>query len=405
VRAAATNVLVLGLLVALFALARGRLAWARITSRKVAGAWAAALFLAVGVVAPQQLKVAGTGETHSPASLPAATPTPEATVDVSTEPTPLEPTPEASTSLGTPATGPAGVVTAQSQPDAASARQALDRLPIKGRAPKTGYTRDQFGQGWYDQDRNGCDTRNDILRRDLVRRVMKAGTNGCKVLQGDAAPDKYTGQLIHFEYGGASEIDIDHVVALSDAWQKGAQQLTFERRRMLANDPLNLLAVSASQNRQKGDADAASWLPANKAYRCRYVARQVAVKVRYSLWVTEAEHTAIARVLAACPNEPLPTAGAVPLDRTSPTAAGTSAPPSAAPLPSPQPPATQPPSGVTSYPNCDAMHVDYPHGVGRPGATDHTSGKPVTNFEVNEDVYNANTARDGDKDGIACEKA
>lgn len=169
---------------------------------------------------------------------------------------------------------------------AGTALAAAAGLTVKGRAPKTGYTRAQFGQTWYDTDRNGCDTRNDILRRDLASKDMK---NACKVLAGTLAPDPYTGSSIRFVYGGASEIDIDHVVALSDAWQKGAATWPAGRRLALANDPLNLLAVDAAANRSKGDGDTATWLPPNKSYRCTYVARQVAVKSKYGIWVTAAE--------------------------------------------------------------------------------------------------------------------
>lgn len=91
----------------------------------------------------------------------------------------------------------------------------MGALVVKGRAAKTGYTRAAFGQAWFDADRNGCDTRNDILRRDLSARTMK---NSCKVLAGTLPNDPYTGASIRFVYGGASEIDIDHVVALGDAW-------------------------------------------------------------------------------------------------------------------------------------------------------------------------------------------
>lgn len=162
----------------------------------------------------------------------------------------------------------------------------MAKLTVKGRAPKTGYTRGQFGQAWYDTDRNGCDTRNDILRRDLKNRQMK---NDCKVLAGTPDPDPYTGTSVTFVYGGASEVDIDHLVALSDAWQKGAAMWPAGKRLALANDPLNLLAVGSSTNRSKGDGDAATWLPPNKAFRCTYVAKQVAVKGMYDLWVTAAE--------------------------------------------------------------------------------------------------------------------
>jgi len=191
------------------------------------------------------------------------------------------------------------------QPDlrpTATAADALAGLTVKGRAPKTGYSREAFGPDWADVDGNGCDTRNDILRRDLRRtRVV----DGCRVLSGVLAPDPYTNRTLAFVYG-RSVVDIDHVVSLSDAWQKGAFAWTPARRTRFANDPLNLLAVDYSANRQKGDSDAASWLPANRAYRCRFVARQVAVKTQYALWVTAAEKDAIARVLIRCPREPLP---------------------------------------------------------------------------------------------------
>lgn len=181
--------------------------------------------------------------------------------------------------------------------------QALLTLMVKGRAPKTGYTRDQFGHGWLDPDRNGCDTRNDMLRRDLTEVVLKPGTHGCVVLSGTLA-DPYLGQPISFVKGNTTStlVQIDHVVALSDAWQKGAQQWDQETRQRFANDPANLLAVSGSANQAKGDGDAATWLPKNKAFRCSYVSRQVAVKASYRLWVTEPERAAMARVLSTCPS-------------------------------------------------------------------------------------------------------
>ncbi|MFC5996890.1 HNH endonuclease family protein [Pseudonocardia hispaniensis] len=188
------------------------------------------------------------------------------------------------------------------------AATALDTLAVKGRAPKTGYDREQFGPAWADVDNNGCDTRNDILRRDLSGAELKPAPRPCIVLAGLLA-DPYSGEDILFHRGKdtSAAVQIDHVVALSDAWQKGAQQLTAQQRRDLANDPLNLLAVSGRLNQQKSDSDAASWLPPNNRYRCAYVARQVAVKAKYQLWVTEAERDAIAGVLEHCPGEPLPT--------------------------------------------------------------------------------------------------
>ena len=177
----------------------------------------------------------------------------------------------------------------------------LDSIPVKGRAPKTGYTRDEFGPAWADVDRNGCDTRNDILARDLTNETFKQGTNNCVVMTGTLA-DKYTGITITFTRGQdtSSDVQVDHIVALSDAWQKGAQQLSADQRKELANDPLNLMAADGPTNGAKGDKDAATWLPPNKAFRCEYVARQTAVKAKYRLWVTQAEHDAIVGLLEGC---------------------------------------------------------------------------------------------------------
>jgi hypothetical protein len=180
-----------------------------------------------------------------------------------------------------------------------TALAALNKLPVKGRAPKTGYSREQFPH-WKDPDKNGCDTRNDILKRDLTKVVFKADTNNCKVVFGSLL-DPYSNKLISFDLSkSASTIDIDHVVALSNAWQTGAFQLTPTQRSNFANDPLNLLAVDAKLNRQKGDGDAATWLPPYKSYRCSYVARQVSVKSKYKLWVTAPEKSAISNLLTSC---------------------------------------------------------------------------------------------------------
>lgn len=192
------------------------------------------------------------------------------------------------------------------------AATVLAELLVKGRAPKTGYSREQFGPAWSDIDHNGCDTRNDILRRDLVNIVAKAGTHNCVILSG-TLHDPYTSQSIDFVRGRntSSKVQIDHVVALSDAWQKGAQQLSAASRKLLANDPYNLLAVQGRANQQKSDGDAATWLPANKSFRCEYVARQIGVKKKYSLWVTSAEHDAMQRVLTTCPDQKVPADGGV----------------------------------------------------------------------------------------------
>lgn len=186
--------------------------------------------------------------------------------------------------------------------ETALAIDALAQLDVKGRAPKTDYARSQFGDGWQ-VGVTGCNTRNVILQRDLRDVVVN---EKCHVISGTLL-DPYTGKQIEFVRGqGTSDkVQIDHVVALSNAWQTGAQLLAPERRAELSNDPLNLLAVEGSVNQQKGDADTATWLPPNKPYRCAYVARQISVKQRYELWVTPAEKEAMARVLSGCDAQPI----------------------------------------------------------------------------------------------------
>lgn len=177
----------------------------------------------------------------------------------------------------------------------------LESLPVKGRAPKTGYTRAQFGPTWADVDRNGCDTRNDILQRDLTQITYRAKTRDCVVESGNLV-DRYSGEIINFKRGNISsmEVQIDHVVALSNAWQTGAFKLDVLQRRALANDPLNLFAVKGRLNSQKRDGDAATWLPPLKSFRCTYVSHQIAVKAKYSLWVTAPEKAAMSSILAKC---------------------------------------------------------------------------------------------------------
>ncbi|MCC3279861.1 DUF1524 domain-containing protein [Arthrobacter sp. zg-Y40] len=267
---------------------------------------------------------------------------------------------------------------------AGTALEQLAGIPIKGRAPKTGYDREQFGPAWADVDHNGCDTRNDILARDLVDVVYKDGTQECVVASG-TFQDPYTGTTISFVRGNTTStaVQIDHVVALSDAWQKGAQQLSAEERRMLANDPLNLMAADGPANGAKSDGDAATWLPANNAFRCEYVARQTAVKAEYRLWMTQAEHDAIATVLSGCPEEPVPVRAGTAAVSTGAGAAGPAADEAAAPAapPAPAAPAAGPGTG---YANCAAVRA--------------AGAAPI---RVGEAGWDPKFDRDGD--GVGCE--
>ena len=194
------------------------------------------------------------------------------------------------------------IPTTQANPDAPLATAVLDELEVKGRSPKTGYAREEFYSSWPTVD--GCNLRQRIIKRELGD---SAKLDGCTVLSGEY-DEPYTGE--HKIYSEKTEISnkiqIDHIVALSDAWQKGADldHMSKEDRYALATDPLNLIAVDASANQSKSDGDAATWLPANKRFRCQYVARQVSVKYKYHLWVTDVEKNAIAKILENCPNEP-----------------------------------------------------------------------------------------------------
>lgn len=175
----------------------------------------------------------------------------------------------------------------------------LELLEVKGRAPKTGYSREEFYNSWPTVD--GCNLRQRIIKREFGDSAV---LDGCTVLAGEYE-EPYSGEYKRFNSKEeiSKGVQIDHVVALSDAWQKGAQYMDKETRYKIATDPLNLLAVDSSANQGKSDGDAATWLPKNKKFRCQYVARQVSVKYKYMLWVTEAEKEAIYNILVTCPDE------------------------------------------------------------------------------------------------------
>lgn len=189
-----------------------------------------------------------------------------------------------------------------SDANAPLAAVVLEQLEIKGRAPKTSYARTEFYAGWPNID--GCSLRQRIIKRELGDTAVLADDE-CTVISGEF-DEPYTGShlVFHAKSDFTTGIQIDHVVALSDAWQKGAQYFDADTRYQIATDPLNLLAVDSKANQGKSDGDAATWLPANKAFRCQYIARQISVKYKYHLWVTQAEHDTMADILATCPNEP-----------------------------------------------------------------------------------------------------
>ena len=271
-------------------------------------------------------------------STPPVTPTDSFTAESASDPQ----------TVTVPAEDAAVAILDSSTTDQTTALALLTTVPVKGPAPMTGYVRTaMFGAAWLDEDRNGCDTRNDMLSRDLTA-IVKSGS--CRVLSGRLV-SPYTGGVIDFVRGNrtSTAVQIDHVVSLGDAWRTGAQQLTGAQRVALANDPINLFAVDARSNAQKRDGDTATWLPVSKPFRCTYVAHQVSVKATYGLWVTQAEHDAMARVLSDCASMPEVTSPFTPASVPQPVVAVTPAPVAApvkvAPAPAPAPaPAT---------PSCD----------------------------------------------------
>ncbi|HEX2809588.1 MAG TPA: DUF1524 domain-containing protein, partial [Kineosporiaceae bacterium] len=341
------------LVTAMIAVVRGHLDWAQLTSRR-AGGWAATGATAVVVVGGllASTTAAGTGDgTVTQAS------TPSATAGLTTGPPPTTTSAIASTTATTTtsATGSDPLSAAIASASGGLALAALGHLPVKAAAARTGYARKAFGQAWADVDRNGCDTRSDVLRGDLSRVVIKAGTHGCAVASGTAI-DPYTGKTLTYRYGSTT-VSVDHVVSLADMWVSGARQWTAAKRLAFANDPLNLSVVATSVNKAKGDRNAAAWLPPRTSYRCRYVARQVAVKSKYGASVAPAERAAIGRILIGCNGQELP--------RTADVQA-------------------VPARATTYYATCSAARAA--------GATPLRSGRPG---------YRAGL--DGDHDGVACE--
>lgn len=268
---------------------------------------------------------------------------------------------------------------------------ALSALLVRPRAAKAGYSRDQYGQAWSDDVQvdgggNGCSTLEDILRRDLSMVVFVSASDTCTVLSG-TLNDPYTATVIPYLKGGTSPIDIDHMVSLSDSWQSGAAALPIELREGLANDPLNLQAVSRRANQQKGDGDTATWLPPNKSYRCEYVHRQINVKVKYGLWVKPAERDAMHRVLTQCggtvPSE-LDSRSAGPEDASTAQAPGATTSPSWPAATDSAAPRAPSAADGGYFANCAAARAA--------GQAPLLRGEPGYRTEM-----------DGDGDGVACE--
>lgn len=368
--------------------------------RRTAGAWvsaALAVALLTGCAGDEAPAAARTVEPVPSATSASAEPTrsaastPTRTAGPSPTPTP-ERTPGqvASVEAGTPSPESPSPTSAESSAEASgAAAEALAQLTVGASGAAADYDRDaQFGD-WADPDGNGCDARNDILARDLVDVVSE---DGCKVLSGTLA-DPYTGTTINFTRGVAtsSDVQIDHVVALQNAWISGANNLTQAQRVALANDPLNLQATDGPTNGAKSASPADQWLPPNEAFRCQYVATQIAVKAKYDLRVTVPEKTTMENVLADCPGQQLPDGGTIPqVPVTAPVQEEPAvvAPEPVAPVapvaPVEEPVVPAPAAPAAAYANCSAAKAAgaAPLYVGSPGYSEKL---------------------DRDRDGVACE--
>lgn len=191
-----------------------------------------------------------------------------------------------------------GLAPVSSAGDKAKAVALIKKVRTKGRGPKTGYDRDEFGYAWMDNapggipfSHNGCDTRDDVLKRDGEDVVFRSGSN-C-VLKSMTLADPYTGKEIEWTKTDAAAVQIDHVMPLSYDWQMGAAQWNEGKREAIANDPLNLIPVDGPTNGAKGDSGPATWLPPNKAIRCAYAVRVAQVSLKYDLPVTTADKAAM----------------------------------------------------------------------------------------------------------------
>lgn len=187
------------------------------------------------------------------------------------------------------------------------AAETLETLKIVDKPhPTKTYDRELFGYQKTDEDGDGCPIREDVLARDLTQ-VQYTAAGSCKVKSG-TLQDPYTGTTIHFTRGvkTSSRVQIDHVVALNNAWESGAYAWNSEQLYKYGNDSYNMLAVDGPANEQKSDASAAYWLPANTDFQCDYVARQIGVKAKYELTVTNSEKKAMLKVLHGCPGEAVP---------------------------------------------------------------------------------------------------
>lgn len=186
--------------------------------------------------------------------------------------------------------------------------QLVDVLRVAPEAPRSGYSRELF-EHWVDLDGSGCRTRADVLARQALGLVQRDRTRWCVIVEGDWY-SPFDGVR---HTGDPAEIDVDHVVALAEAWDSGAHAWTALRRMQFANDPLHLLVVTRSSNQDKADLDAAEWRPERRDAWCLTASMMVLTKVRYDLGIDPAERAALVDMAASCDRDDQRTAGGFPL--------------------------------------------------------------------------------------------
>lgn len=180
---------------------------------------------------------------------------------------------------------------------------------VPARTHRFDYRRSLFGDAWDDDNdapggRNGCDTRDDILNRDLVDITHVATKRCAEAVATGTLHDPYTNATVAFTRGAkiGEAVQIDHIVPLSYAWDMGASGWTFRQRLRFANDPANLLAVAGQTNQDKGDAGPGQWMPPNKAFDCQYAMAYLAVVRGYGLRLDQASADALRAAAATCPS-------------------------------------------------------------------------------------------------------
>lgn len=179
---------------------------------------------------------------------------------------------------------------------------------VSARERGSDYRRAAFGEAWDDDTgapggHNGCDTRDDILDRDLADKTYTATRRCPRAVAAGTLRDPYTSDTVVFVRGsrvGAS-VQIDHIVPLAYAWDMGARDWTDERRRRFANDPANLLAVDGQANQDKGDMGPGEWMPPNSAFWCAYAVQFIDVLRGYRLVLDEASAQRLRQATARCP--------------------------------------------------------------------------------------------------------